>query len=109
MKERRPPEPLRHNSSARRPIGARAEGSHTSREETLSGYEHLAVETEGRVARISLSRPESHNALNGALIRDLTQAFDGLAESEGVRVVVLAGEGPSCCARSAPPTPAPCS
>ena len=64
----------------------------------MSGYEHLAVETEGRVARISLSRPESHNALNGALIRELTQAFDGLAESEDVRVVVLAGEGPSFCA-----------
>jgi methylglutaconyl-CoA hydratase len=76
----------------------RAEASHTSREETLSGYKHLAVEAEGRVARISLSRPESHNALNGALIRELTQAFDNLAESEGVRVVVLAGEGPSFCA-----------
>ena len=64
----------------------------------MSGYEHLAVETEGRVARISLSRPESHNALNGALIRELTQAFDAMAESESVRVVVLAGEGSSFCA-----------
>ncbi len=64
----------------------------------MSSYEHLAVETEGRVARISLSRPGAHNALDGALIRELTRAFDGLAESEGVRVVVLAGEGPSFCA-----------
>jgi len=64
----------------------------------LSHYEHLAVETEGLVTTISLARPESHNALDGALIRELTRAFDDLAESESVRVVVLTGEGPSFCA-----------
>ena len=64
----------------------------------MSDYEQLAARTEGPVTTISLARPEAHNALNGALIRELTQAFDELAESEGVRVVVLAGEGPSFCA-----------
>ena len=64
----------------------------------MSDYEHLAIETEGWVVRISLSRPESHNALDHTVIGELTRAFDGLAESEDVRVVVLAGEGPSFCA-----------
>ena len=64
----------------------------------MSSYEHLAVHNEGRVTILSLARPESHNALNGALIRELTQAFDDLAESEDVRVVVLTGEGRSFCA-----------
>lgn len=64
----------------------------------MSHYEHLAVRSEGRVTTVSLDRPESHNALNHALIGELTRAFDDLAESEGVRVVVLAGEGPSFCA-----------
>ncbi len=64
----------------------------------MSDYKHLAVRTEGPVTTVSLARTEAHNALDGALIRDLTQAFDRLAESEGVRVVVLTGEGPSFCA-----------
>lgn len=69
-----------------------------SREETLSEYEHLEVEVEGPVTRISLARPDAHNALNAALIGELTTAFDELAEDESVRVVVLAGEGRSFCA-----------
>ena len=64
----------------------------------MSRYKHLAVRNEGRVAAVSLDRPESHNALNHALIGELTRAFDDLAESEDVRVVVLSGEGPSFCA-----------
>lgn len=61
-------------------------------------YERLRVTSEGVVANVSLNRPGSHNALNAALISELTQVFDDLAESEGVRVVVLAGEGRSFCA-----------
>lgn len=64
----------------------------------MSQYEHLAVRDEGRVTTVSLARPETHNALNHALIGELTRIFDDLAGSEGVRVVVLAGEGPSFCA-----------
>ncbi len=64
----------------------------------MSQYEHLVEKTEGPVRTISLARPESHNALDGPLIRQLTRAFDDLAESESVRVVVLTGEGPSFCA-----------
>ena len=52
------------------------------------------------VARVTLNRPDVHNAFNATLIAELRQAFTVLArESETeLRVVVLAGEGPSFCA-----------
>ena len=61
-------------------------------------YEHLSRTDEGRVATVTLRRPEAHNALNASLIREIARCFEELAEDEGVRVVVLAGEGPSFCA-----------
>jgi methylglutaconyl-CoA hydratase len=51
-----------------------------------------------QVATVTLARPDAHNALNVALIEELTSCFEEIAEDEGVRVVVLAGEGLSFCA-----------
>lgn len=53
---------------------------------------------DGTVATVALARPDSHNALNAALIGELTRCFEELAEDERVRVVVLEGEGRSFCA-----------
>jgi methylglutaconyl-CoA hydratase len=52
------------------------------------------------VARVTLARPEVHNAFDASLIADLRAAFAGLAREEptALRVVVLAGEGRSFCA-----------
>ncbi len=61
-------------------------------------YEHLRRTDEGSVATIALRRPEARNALNAALIGEITRCFEDLAEDEGVRVVVLSGEGPAFCA-----------
>jgi methylglutaconyl-CoA hydratase len=61
-------------------------------------YEHLSRTDEGRVATVTLRRPEAHNALNASLVGEITRCFEELAEDEGVRVVVLTGEGPSFCA-----------
>jgi methylglutaconyl-CoA hydratase len=60
----------------------------------------LKVARDGAVARVTLSRPEVHNALNARLIDALHDAFVGLASEppETLRAVVLAGEGPSFCA-----------
>ncbi len=52
------------------------------------------------VARLTLSRPDVHNAFNATLIAALRGAFAGLAR-EGpteLRAVVLAGDGPTFCA-----------
>src|SRR5918995_46200 len=61
-------------------------------------YEHLRRTDDGPVTTVALARPDARNALNAALIAEVTRCFEELAEDEGVRVVVLAGEGPAFCA-----------
>jgi methylglutaconyl-CoA hydratase len=55
---------------------------------------------DGVVARVSLARPEVHNAFDASVIAELRAAFAALAREEptSLRVVVLAGDGPSFCA-----------
>ncbi len=52
------------------------------------------------VARVTLNRPEVHNAFDAGLIDEIRRAFAGLAREEPktLRAVVLAGNGPSFCA-----------
>ena len=54
----------------------------------------------GALARVTLNRPDVHNAFNAELIGELRQAFRRLADQPPVqlRAVVLAGAGPSFCA-----------
>jgi methylglutaconyl-CoA hydratase len=58
----------------------------------------IRVETRGSVATVTLTRPDVRNAFNEVLIEELQQAFRSLGEAEGVRVVVLTGDGPTFCA-----------
>jgi len=41
-------------------------------------YENIIVETHGRVGLIKLNRPQALNALNSALIGELSAAMTGL-------------------------------
>lgn len=52
------------------------------------------------VARVTLNRPQVHNAFNAELIGELRTAFRRLSDEppESLRAVVLAGAGPSFCA-----------
>ncbi len=59
-------------------------------------FAHLAVRRDGPVEYVALNRPEVRNAFNAAVVAELT-AWAGEARP-GVRVVVLAGEGPQFCA-----------
>jgi methylglutaconyl-CoA hydratase len=54
----------------------------------------------GAVARVILNRPDVHNAFNAELIGELRLLFRRLSDepAESLRVVVLAGNGPSFCA-----------
>src|SRR3954471_11892862 len=61
-------------------------------------YQHLRRTDDGVVTTVTLTRPDSHNALNVGLIEELTTCFEEISDEEGVRVVVLAGEGRSFCA-----------
>lgn len=49
---------------------------------------------EPRVARLTLARPERRNAQNAELLYALNDAFDAAARDPGVKVVVLAADGP---------------
>lgn len=61
-------------------------------------YSLLDRTDSGSVATVRLARPDVRNALNSALVGEMAEVFEALAEDEGVRVVVLAGEGPVFCA-----------
>jgi methylglutaconyl-CoA hydratase len=54
----------------------------------------------GAVARVILNRPDVHNAFNAELIGELRLLFRRLSDepAESLRLVVLAGNGPSFCA-----------
>jgi methylglutaconyl-CoA hydratase len=63
----------------------------------------LRIERGGRgntIARVTLTRPDVHNAFNAELISTLKRTFLGLANEppERLRSVVLAGDGKSFCA-----------
>lgn len=53
---------------------------------------------EGRVAVVTLNRPEARNALNKALLAALWVALDAAVEDPDTGSVVLTGNGPSFCA-----------
>ena len=59
------------------------------------GLETVRYQVDGPVARITMDRPEKRNALDHQLLDDLDAAFVAAEEDPEVRVVVLAGNGPS--------------
>ncbi len=52
---------------------------------------------DGSVARITLNRPEKRNALNAAMVTDLTNALLRAPLEEAVRVIVITGAGQDFC------------
>ena len=56
-------------------------------------YTAIRYELDAGVATITLNRPDVHNAMNDAMRRELTACFTALATDDGVRVVVVMGEG----------------
>lgn len=54
----------------------------------------ISVDERG-VARLTLDRPDKHNAMNAAMIAELTEAAARLGRDPAVRVVVLTGAGAS--------------
>lgn len=58
----------------------------------------LTTQVDAGIARVTLARPERHNAFNEGLIAELTTAFIALGQNESVRAIILTGEGKSFCA-----------
>jgi enoyl-CoA hydratase/carnithine racemase len=59
------------------------------------GWETILYEKEGRVARITLNRPEVLNALNTPMVRELAEATQLAAKDPEVWVVIVSGAGRS--------------
>jgi methylglutaconyl-CoA hydratase len=62
----------------------------------MAHFDNILFEP-GVVARITLNRPAKRNALNAAMIHEITEALSQCAHDEQVRVVVLAGAGADFC------------
>lgn len=61
--------------------------------ELISTTETVEVTISGRVAVVALNRPESLNALNLQLVKDLTSVLKEVSENETIDIVVLKGNG----------------
>jgi enoyl-CoA hydratase len=54
-------------------------------------YSNIIVETRGAVGLITLNRPNALNALNAALISELSQAINGFETDDKIGCIVLTG------------------
>jgi enoyl-CoA hydratase len=57
------------------------------------GYEHLAIERDGHVATLWLSRPDKLNAMSADIWEDIPSAMAEIDSDDSARVVILAGRG----------------
>jgi enoyl-CoA hydratase len=54
-------------------------------------YENILVETRGRVGLITLNRPKALNALNSALMAEVSAALDAFEADAGIGAIVITG------------------
>lgn len=62
---------------------------------SASSYSTILYAVRNRVATITLNRPETRNAFNALMRRELGEAVAAALADENVRVVVLTGTGPT--------------
>jgi enoyl-CoA hydratase/carnithine racemase len=63
----------------------------------ITNPQHFAWHVQGRVATITLNRPERKNPLTFDSYAELTATFRALADAEDIRAVVLTGAGGNFC------------
>lgn len=56
-------------------------------------YQDLSISVSAKVATVTINRPQSRNAINQRLIRELRTIWDDLADDHAVNAVVLTGAG----------------
>ncbi len=59
----------------------------------IPDLEQVLVSVDGRVATVTLNRPEQRNPLSATMLRDLATAFRWCQQEPDVRVIVLTGAG----------------
>ena len=62
-------------------------------------YEEITFHVDAnRVARLTLNRPEKHNAMSVLMMTEIIAAFKEIGQNELIRAVVISGEGKTFCA-----------
>lgn len=62
-------------------------------------YQTISLATDSRgVATLTLNRPESRNALNLQMCREIIRAMDQIGKSDDIRLVLVRGAGTAFCA-----------
>lgn len=56
-------------------------------------YETIRFEKQGRIGHVVLNRPNSMNAMNGKMMKELADCFESLKEEQSLHVVKIYGEG----------------
>jgi len=64
----------------------------------MQSYKSLRLEIDGHIARLTLNRPESLNAMNPALVSELRTFFAQLPAEPETRLVIIRGAGRAFCA-----------
>jgi len=64
----------------------------------MAAFTQIRYDVSDAIATITLSRPEKMNAFTGVMMRELLDAFDLVDADDGVRSVIVTGEGRAFCA-----------
>lgn len=56
-------------------------------------FENILVEEKDGIGYVTINRPKKLNALNKAIITELSEAFETLQEDKAVKVIILTGSG----------------
>jgi enoyl-CoA hydratase/carnithine racemase len=59
--------------------------------------DRVRIDVDGGLARVTLTRPDKHNAVDFEMLDAVVAAQADLRAREGLRAVILRGEGPSFC------------
>lgn len=56
-------------------------------------YNNIILESDGKIATVTINRPQSLNALNSQTIQELSDVFGNLDLDKNIRVIILTGSG----------------
>ena len=56
-------------------------------------WENLIYKKENQIGFVTLNRPKVYNALNAALLSELSEAIEQIKKDQEVRAVILTGAG----------------
>lgn len=59
----------------------------------MLSYQTVVLKKEGRLARLTLNRPKSMNAMDDVMMKELADVFESLQSDQVVQVLVINGEG----------------